>query len=54
MADDHYENAPTDLYIYLIGTKFMETVDTVAVRQTVVTLYRTVLFKVMEHSPKMP
>ena len=44
------KNALTDF----IGTKFMETVVTVAVRQTVVTLYRTVLFKAMEHSSKMP
>lgn len=48
------KNALTDFYNYFIGTKFMETVVTVAVRQTVVTLYRTVLFKAMEHSSKMP
>ena len=48
------ENALTDLYIYLIGTKFVETADTPAFRQTVVTLCQAVSFKNIKHLPNIP
>ena len=46
------ENAPTDLYIYLFGAKFVETIDSTAVQQTVVTLRRAVSFKSIKQSQK--
>ena len=39
------ENALTDLYRYLYGTKFVQAIDTATVRQTVVTLCCVVSFK---------
>ena len=46
------ENALTDLYIYLFGTKIVETIDTTAVWQAVVTLYRAVSFKAIKQPKK--
>ena len=46
------ENALTDLYIYLFGTKIVETIDTAAVRQTLVTLCRAVSFKAIKQPRK--
>ena len=46
------KNALTDLYIYLFGTKFAETIDTIAVRQTVVTWCRAVLFRAIKQQQK--
>ena len=40
------ENALTDLYIYLFGTKIVETINTAAVRQTPVTSGRATLAQV--------
>ena len=45
-------NALTDLYIYLFGTKIVETTDAAAARQTVVTLYGVVSFKAKKQSQK--
>ena len=46
------ENALTDLYIYLFGTKIVETIDETAARQTAVTLCRAVLFKAIKQPTK--
>ena len=46
------ENALTDLYIYLFGTKFLEMTDTAAVWQTIVTLCCAVLFEAINNPPK--
>ena len=48
------EIAHADLHIYLIGTKFVETIDTAAVRQTIKSLCRALLFKAIKQLPKMP
>ena len=36
------------MYIYLFGTKIVETIDTAAARQTALTLCRAVLFKAIK------
>ena len=46
------EYAPTDLYIYLFGTKTVETIDMAVVQQTVVTLCCTILFKAIKQPQK--
>ena len=46
------ENALTDLYIYLFGTKIFETIDTAGVQQTVVEFCRAVLFKAIKTHQK--
>ena len=46
------ENALTDLYIYLFGTKIIETIDMAAVQQTLLMLCHAVSFKAI--NPKMP
>ena len=46
------ENALTDICIYLFRTKIVETIDTAAVRQTVVTMCRAVSFKAMKQPKK--
>ena len=46
------ENALTDLYIYLSGTKIFETIDTAAVQQTVVKFCRAVLFRAIKTPQK--
>ena len=48
------ENGLTDLHVYLLGTKFVETIDTAAAPQTVVTLCRAASFKVIKQPPKIP
>ena len=45
-------NALTDLYIYLFGTKIVETIDSAAAWQTVVTLCCAILFKVTKQPQK--
>ena len=47
------KNALTDLYICLFGSKFVETIDTAAALQIVVTLCHTFLFKATKQPPKM-
>ena len=42
------DNALTGLHTYLFRTKIVETIDPAAVRQTVVTLRRVVLFKAIK------
>ena len=41
------------MHIYLFGTEFVETIDTAAVQQTVVTFYLAILFKAIKQLPKM-
>ena len=46
------ENAPTDLNIYLFGTKVVETIDMAVVQQTIVTLCCAILFKAIKQPQK--
>ena len=48
------ENALKNLQINLFGTKIVEMIGTTAVRQTLVTLCYTALFKAKNEPTKMP